>query len=321
MQPLTRLITFLAATAAGTGLLHSVVGAGIERVRTGKLGAANLVAAGQVNADIIITGSSRAEVQYVPSVLSRHTGLKAFNLGRSGAQGPNIHTGVVRWYLHNNKRPRFLIANVDFGTLRPSHDLYDPVQYTPYLSDAGLYNALRSRRPETWKARYLPLYGYLADDVENHHYTALQALFGVQRKELYEDGYLGLDADKRWSPKAGEFRWASERAYFSPDPEGVRDFEELLEEARSQGIRTIVVFSPIYQEFAASMRGREELMTTFASLATKHSAVFWDYSLYAPIGGDTANFKDASHLNRRGANAFSEVLGKRLAESMNSAPK
>ena len=314
MQPPTRLTTFLAATIIGAGLLHLAVAEGIRRVRTRKLAAANSVQAGEVNAEIIISGSSRAEVQYVPSVLKRHTGLKTFNLGRSGAQAANIHTGVVRWYLNHNRPPRLLIANADFGTLHPSHELYDPVQYTPYLADDGLYQSLRLRRPETWKARYIPLHGYISNDVENHHYTALRALFGIQERELYEDGFLGLNADRSWTPKPGEFQWAAKRSYFTPEPEAVRDFEELLAEAKSRGIRTIVVFAPMYREYADSLHGREAIMAEYAALAKRQGAVFWNYSLLAPIAGDTTSFKDAHHLNRRGAHAFSEVLGKRLAE-------
>lgn len=317
MRPTTRLTTFLAATIIGAGVLHLVIAEGVRRIRTGKLAAANSVQSGAVNAEMIISGSSRAEVQYVPSVLKRHTGLKTFNLGRSGAQAANIHTGVVRWYLNHNKRPRVLVANADLGTLHPSHTMYDPVQYTPYLADDGLYSSLRARRPETWKARYIPLHGYIADDVEYHHYTALQALLGIQRRELYEDGYLGLNAEKSWTPKTGEFQWAAKRAYFTPEPEAVRDFEELLAEAKSRGIQTVVVFAPLYREYADSLRGREAIMAEYAALAKRQGAVFWDYSLLAPIAGDTKNFKDAHHLNRRGANAFSEVLGKRLAEWLN----
>ena len=314
MQPATRLTTFLAATIVGVGVLHLVIGEGVGRIRTGKLAAANLVQSGAVNAEIIISGSSRAEVQYVPNVLKRHTGLKAFNLGRSGAQAANIHTGVVRWYLNHNRIPKLLIANVDFGTLHPSHVLYDPVQYTHYLADDGLYKALSSRRPETWRARYVPLYGYIADDVESHHYTALRALFGIQGRELYKDGYLGLNPDKVWNPKPDQFRWVAKRAQFAPEAEAVGDFEELLTEAKSRGIPTIVVFAPMHRLYSEALQGREEIMAEYAAIAARQGGVFWDYSSYAPIANDTANFKDAHHLNRRGASAFSEVLGQRLAE-------
>jgi hypothetical protein len=122
-------------------------------------GAFNRAAEGRVNADIVVTGSSRASLNYDPVILGSATGLSVFNLGRIGS-GINVHTGILRFYLHRNRAPRLLIENLDPYSLTASDALYDIPQYTPYPYDRGLYEASHTDSPAIWKVRSLPLYGY-----------------------------------------------------------------------------------------------------------------------------------------------------------------
>jgi hypothetical protein len=59
--------------------------------------------------------------------------------------------------------------------------------------------------------------------------------------------------------------------------------------------------------------GRQQILASLASISRKYGADFWDFSDLAPISGDTRFFVDSMHMNDRGASAFSEVLGRRVA--------
>jgi hypothetical protein len=312
------ILAFLLAAGLLVCALHLAVNAGMRRIARGEFGAFNLAAEGRVNADVIVTGSSRAVLHYNPDVLQRATGLSVFNLGRIGSL-TNIHTGILRFYLHQNRLPRLLIENADFTSLSTDDSVYDLPHYTPYLYDSGLYQALRQRYPAIWMARYLPLYGYVANDVEFRHYLGLKALLGIQPREYYQNGYLGKHQE--WTQAFARLKANRKRLFAATNAEGMADFEQFLSEARSRGIPTVVVFSPVYCEHLAMVVGRTQMLASLAGIARKYDADFWDFSDLAPISGDTRFFYDSTHLNARGASAFSEVLGRRLAAWLTHRPR
>jgi hypothetical protein len=310
IRTLSGILTLALAVGLLACALHLAIYVGIRRVQYGIFGDANRVADGKVNADLLVAGSSRATLQYSPAILSRATGLTTFNLGRVGSQ-KSVQTGTLRFYLRRNRPPRLLVENVDISDLNVRDALYDVPQYTPYLYDSGLYEALHRRYPEIWKARYLPLYGYVANDVEFRHYVGLKALFGIQPPQDYQDGYQPYDG--KWTGVIAGLKANQKEIRYGTDPRGIADFEDFLSEAQSRGIPTILVFSPMYHEHLARVADRAQIMATFAELARRHGAEFWDMSDLAPFSGSTSYFLDSLHLNLRGATAFSEVLGQRLA--------
>jgi hypothetical protein len=311
IRTLSGILAFLLAGAVLVCALHLVVNAGMRRIRFGMFGALNRAADGRVNADIIVTGSSRASLHYDPAILGRTTGLSAFNLGLIGSW-TNVHAGILRLYLHHNRPPRLVIENLDLYSLGANGAApYDIAQYTPYLCDSGLYEAMHRRYPMICRSRYLPLYGYISNDLEFQHYLGLKALFGIQPPEGREDGYRPRPNDS--TDAFGRVKAPTKEQRFNADPRGVADLEDFLSIAQSRGIPTILVFSPMYYEHLAMVVNRTQLMAGFAGIAERHGAVFWDLSDLAPISGNTWYFSDSMHMNTRGASAFSEVLGRRLA--------
>ena len=83
---LARLAAFFALLALLVFATHAAITHGLRSTRTSQFGTLNRVMDGEVNADIVITGSSRAVVHYDPRVIEKATGLTAFNLGRNGSQ-------------------------------------------------------------------------------------------------------------------------------------------------------------------------------------------------------------------------------------------
>lgn len=304
------LAIFLVACAVLVCALHLLLQQGMRMIRSGPFGAFNLIAEGRVKADLIVSGSSRAVMHYDPEVLQKTTGLTAFNIGRIGAR-TNVHTGILDFYLNHNRPPRVLIENADLNSMGVASDLFDVPQYTPYLYDRDLYQALHLRYPRIWMARYLPLYGYVADDTEFDHYAGLKALLRRQPWEDHEKGFLA--SNRSWTDAFANLKANRKSFYGLIDADGTRDFETFLAVARSHRIPTIVVFSPVYAEHLAMVEGLAEIRSSLAAISRKYDAEFWDFSGLEPISGDTRYFFDSTHMNGSGAKAFSEVLGRRLA--------
>jgi hypothetical protein len=305
------LVTFFVAAGLLACLAHVALYVGMHKIRTGPFGAFNRVDRGEVNTDIVVLGSSRAALHYDPDAIRHLTGLSAFNLGRIGSRS-EVYAGILGHYLHHNRPPRLILLNADYNSCDSNTELYDPVQFTPYLKDQALFDALRARHPRVWAMRYLPLYGYISDDVEFRHDLGLKALVGRWPRENYRDGFEAIDIkfdDDRLGPDANRTEFL-----YTIGAEGCTEFAQSLVVARSLGIPAIVVFSPIYSGVNRRIRDRQVLLAQFEKAADANGAEFWDYSALPSVSDSQFYFADSFHMNMHGAAMFSQILGQRLAE-------
>ena len=72
------------------GLLAVALDAGIDtglrRIKTSEFGIWNSIVGGTINAEILITGSSRALTHYDARILQERLGRSAYNIGLNGSQ-------------------------------------------------------------------------------------------------------------------------------------------------------------------------------------------------------------------------------------------
>ena len=205
-----------------------------------------------------------------------------------------------------------LIFNLDLFSFQLSHGgVYDPGQYVPYLGEPAIYEALMRINPDTWKARYVPLYGYAVEDLR---FTWLKGILGLLGLNSVEDNLLGFHPrDSSWTGDFERFKEMNpEGVRFPIEADGIREMEGLLRLCREQGISIVLVYSPEYIEMQAMTANRAEVFARFRDLANQFGASFWDYSGSA-ISSRMENFHNSQHLNAEGALAFSQSLAARLA--------
>lgn len=299
--------TLLGATATGTDAL---VSHGLRRLRAGTFGVWNRIVTGDIGADIVVSGSSRALNHYDPRVLGRATGLTAFNIGLNGSQ-TDMQLARLRVYLRHNRRPRLLIHNLDLHSLQASRgEVFDPAQYLPYLDEPALHQALRRIDPDAWKW-HLPLYGYAVEDMRFAWLQGLAAAAGWQPEEDHAEGFL--PQKREWSEEFERWRAQAPAGVLVPvHAEGVRALEDLLRLCRHRAVPLLLVYSPEYVGAQRQALNRPAVFTRLTELASRHDVTLWDYSDH-PLSHDMHAFVNSQHLNARGAQAFSEALGARLA--------
>jgi hypothetical protein len=95
---------------------------------------------------------------------------------------------------------------------------------------------------------------------------------------------------------------------------GVRIPEEMLALCYRDGIRVLLVYSPVYYEMQALERNRDDIFALFKEVAVRHRATLWDYSR-SPISYRKDYFYNSQHLNADGAAAFSAELARALTAS------
>jgi hypothetical protein len=305
-----RLVVFFLVLGAAIFAVQALVSAGLRRITTSGFGVSNEIINGRVNAEIVISGSSRAVVHYDPQIIQQHTGLKAYNIGRDGSQ-TDMQLAVLKTYLRHNAKPRLVIHNLDMFAFLTTHEIYDPGQYLPYLNEPDIYAAVRQINPDAWKWKYLPLYGYSVEDMRFTWLRGLGGLLGINPKQDYIQGYR--PAYVPWRNDFERFKAQNANGVrFEIEPQGVRDLDELVAVCRRQNIPVLLVYSPVYYEMQALEKNRNEVFSEFQTLSERWQAPVWDYS-GSPICRRQDLFYNSQHLNHEGATAFSTELATRLS--------
>jgi len=307
--PLLRILAFFFLLAVLAFGLDQVFTFGLRRIKSSDFGVSNKIMAGQVNAQIVISGSSRAVCHYDPRILEQVTGLKTFNIGRNGSQ-TDMQLAVLKAYLRHNTKPRLVIHNLDAFSFVTTREVYNPGQYLPYLDEPDIYQALLKVNPSVWKWKYIPLYRYVVEDMRFTWILGAKGILGLGPREDYLQGFR--PERQRWTGDFERFKSLNpDGIRFEIEPQGTRDFEELISLCRRQGIPVLLVYSPVYYEMRGMERNHGEVFSRFHELGGRWDAEIWDYS-DSPICGRRELFYNSQHLNEEGAGAFSAALAARL---------
>ena len=83
-------------------LLQSLILFTVKRINVGEFGVLNKIDRGGINADIIISGSSRAYNGIHPGVIESVTGMSCYNIATNGTD-LGVQLPKLKWYLNHNQ--------------------------------------------------------------------------------------------------------------------------------------------------------------------------------------------------------------------------
>ena len=298
--------------------MDTAISYGLRRIKTNQFGVSNGIVQGKINADVIITGSSRALCDCDPRIIQSVTGLTAYNLGLNGSQ-TDMQLAVLKTYLKHNRKPRIVIHNLDAFSFVMTREVYDPGQYVPYLGEKDIYDALRKINSEIWwKCKHLPLYGYVVEDMRLDWMQGPLGLLGRSPRESFFKGFK--PRTEVWTGDFANFRAANpDGVNFEIQPAGIQAMEDLIHVCQENGTRLIFVYPPEYREMQSLTRNRVDIFNEFQKLAREHGVSFWDFSNWENAD-DTEIFQNSQHLNQKGAEIFSTDLAHRLAVELPRLP-
>ena len=307
VRGLARILAFFALVAGMTFALDGAISGVLRRVSTGDFGIWNDIVQGRINAEIVINGSSRALTHYDLRILEASTGRSSFNIGLNGSQ-TDMQVARIKTYLRHNREPVLLIQNLDAFSFQVTHgEVYDPGQYLPYLSsEPDLYQALLRINPETWRWRYVPLYGYAMEDMRFARLTGIVHCLTGEQPQADLKGFKPRDSE--WTEDFDRFTALNpDGVHIDVEPEGVQQVEELLRICAERGIKVVLVYSPEYVEIQQMTSNRDEIFARFESMSRRHGALLLDFS-HSPISARKEYFYNSQHLNTGGAHAFTTEL-------------
>jgi hypothetical protein len=308
-QTLWKIVLFMAIFAFLVLAINGLLIKGLRKLDIGDYGIWNGIMEGKINAQILITGSSRTLVHFDSDII--HAAIPEMNCYNIGLDGSpiNLQLPYFETYLKHNANPQIIIQGLDITLLNARKDIHNPQMYLPYLDEDTLYNCLSQIDRRFYWYKHVPLYGFALADYGLKE-LAISGLMGIEQKEYRFNGFMPVD--KTWQDEFKKFKEQNPEGISYPiEDECIADLRSLLTIARDRNIRVILVYSPEYYENYPLTLNRAEIFATFRKIAADYQVPLWDYS-GIPLCHDTTYFYNSQHLNRRGADAFSKIFAEDL---------
>jgi hypothetical protein len=255
------------------------------------------VGAGLSGIDVVAIGSSRAQFSVSPKVFEDVTGMRGYNAGIGGFVETNRHFDLLKRILKRSD-PKLIVYVVDDFALnagpRASRDgellhMFQSVR----LLRKGLPNAILSMARDDWR---IPAYKKV--ELNKKWFDQYDGY------EIHSDGWV----EGRGTPNTQRVRRKGEA--FSPDPDAVTLFRQLVAFSKNRSVPIVLVLAPTHRAYLEKGETRVRQYVAFMNaLATELDVPFFNFTDPArfPVADDLLFF-DTSHLNTRGAELFSRSL-------------
>lgn len=270
----------------------------------------NSIFEGKVDSDIVIYGSSAAQVHIDPQIIEDILDVPTYNIG---IQGHNFWLQYLRHrlFMKYNRAPRFIICEVDVYTLEKRKNLYNLEQFLPYmLFNNSIRYYTKSYQGYSFFDYYIPLLRYLGWKKLIPRIVR-NSIHQIDPPPIRIKGFQGVD--KEWGDDFEKAK--AQMAYYEVklDTASINLFEKFLIECKENQINIIFVLTPMYTEAQHFIKNTKEVISIFENFAFKYSIPFLDY-YNDEICKNKEYFYNAGHLNRMGASLFT----KKLAEDLKS---
>ncbi|MEA5256488.1 hypothetical protein VB264_01760 [Arcicella aquatica] len=287
--------------------LAFVVDSGLRKSRNAYYASWNDLFDGKINADLLILGSSRAEFHISPKIIDSSLRLNSYNLGMS-AWHFDMQFARFKLYLAHNKKPKYIIHNVDVYGFAKRADVVNPEQFLPFINEPVITETTRGHKGEFDEYQQnIPLLKY-----KNQQALAWEGICNfVNFTSLYDTttkykGYRGNTYE--WNHDFERFK----KRY----PKGVRytfdktikkQFEEYLAFCEKQHIKVVLLYAPEYYEVQPLYKNKHTMIKMCKEASERYHCYFLDYSKDS-LCYQRKYFYNSQHLNKYGAEIFSQKL-------------
>lgn len=275
----------------------------------------NKIFSGEINADLIINGSSKAWYQVSPHTLDSVLNSNSYNLGMSGTEFIPQKL-VYDLYLKYNKKPKIVIQIVDNNILKKNQELYGYMKFVPYLDNNEIKKVTKTYKGFSFPDYYIPFSRYCGKT--NFNFVINEFLNIVSpdlKKGAKYKGYLG--ENKNWDNSFYEFTKINKdkKRLMKMDIQSMQLFENYIVECKKNKINIFLVYPPHYYKYYKYIKNQDEIISYYKKISKKYQVPFLDYSNDV-ISCSTEYFYNSQHLNKKGAELFTKVLARDILEEI-----
>lgn len=284
--------------------MDMVITSGLRKTDLRKYAVWNDIYNKEINADVVVIGSSRAWGGYNTYIIDSLLKCNSYNLGFDGHP---FDFQLIRYntYKRFNKDPRMVILNTEFlSTLGNSAELpYEREQFFPYITDDSLISLVAAAKKITFFDRYLPLYRYFGyrDDCEN----GIAAFF--DKRDFFDGGMHKGYRGNEWVWSRGSTIDSDTIIYAGIDRNIANNLDTFCKDLSGSNITVVMVKSPVYHLLYEKFAGIGISDSVYNSISKKYGIPILNY-YNSPINMDSTNFYNPSHLNKKGSELFTIQL-------------
>lgn len=270
----------------------------------------------KIKADIVILGTSRAEVQYDTEIIKQITGLKTYNLGLSGT---HYNILKIRWkaYLNHNSKPKILVLDLDDSAMLDSKEIYNKFQYLPYFNTQEYGSVAKEFDDDYYFEKYIPIYKYRG--YEMSVYDQIKSLKDFSYCPKNVNGYLEndikwIERDFAFLKKLKEKSKVKEKFCIKKYKNGLAALNEIIKDCKQNNIKVIFVWSPSYFEAHSHFAFTKECINEIVDEISKQNNIkYYNFSKDS-VCLKRENFYNSMHMNKIGVAQFSRKIGKIINE-------
>ncbi len=270
------------------------------------------------NIDIVFLGSSHVYRSYDPKLADRILGLNTYNAGSSGQNMLTSYYLLKEICQYNDVKTVY----VDTYYALTGQEMNDTSVY--YISDymrgmenkttllyesdginRVIYGYLPFRRNidnlthivENIKSRYVDLSDYSVVSYNEEEYRGNGFVFSFETIRNINDV---------------DFSYCSEFDYSNGVPQDCCYYNyliKIIDYCKKNNIEVVLVDQPMLKQNIDQVIDYDNYVQFHRQLASKYNIDYWNFNLYKDeIGLDITDYKDANHLNGKGAEKYTSVL-------------
>ncbi len=257
----------------------------------------------KVNTDVVIIGSSKASHHYVPSILSDSLGMSVYNGGQDGCFF--LYQNCLINMLLDRHHPKMIIWDI-----QPSSFFYGE-------NAAIEYQNFRYLSPYYHKSKWAT--EYINSESGKMKFRMLSEMFAYNSKSLNylfplishasptHEGYIPLENERYTYPNLGEVTQDPEE--YTPMVDRLALLAQTIRRCKKEQVRLYLFISP---EYSLKSHSYLSAVQDLQEVAMRNGIDCHDYSSEEVFMNDSTLFKDASHLNDKGAHLFTNKIIKDL---------
>lgn len=243
----------------------------------------------QMNAEVVLFGSSRCSHHYVPSIIEDSLHMSCYNAGNDG-------NGIIFLYakwkmLVSRYKPKMIIYDVN-----EDYDLFAG-DNTQFLGDMRIYYDMPGVDSVMWSV----------DEKEKYKMKSMMYRYNSIWLQMLSDNLHPLSSNKsgyveierRMTYEPGEHKYPEIVNY---DTLKIYYLEKLIQECKMKGIKLLFFLSPMYKA------KKIDLFIPLFHICKKYGVPIINHYTDTQFNENHNYFYDSVHMNRYGAEKYTKCI-------------
>lgn len=249
-----------------------------------------------VNADVLLMGTSRCNRHYVPSIISDSIRMSVYNGGIDASDNIYAHYTLLNLILQRYK-PKVICLEVSTNDFTNPQDPFSTVSFfAPYFGNNEQSDSIFLLAGLYWQYKLFHLFRFNAKATSN-----IAGLY-VTPQDVGKDGYVP-------SPQPTHFieEEATSAEFVGPtDNQKILFIQRFIDICKREHIKLIFTISPAYTVVKRTHYSKLKY------IATKNGIPLLDYHSNGVFLDHPEYFEDKAHLWGKGASLYSKLFASSL---------